>query len=82
MYLERFEYFCPDCLAKGIVSDVLINPEMLIVRGKCPSCGVQGSYKAVDLAKLTEEYATLIASPTIAGQIKVTLRTGKFEIVE
>jgi len=81
MYLERFEYFCPKCRAKGVVTDVLINPELLIVRGKCESCGAESSYKAVDLAKLQAEYAELIAPPSVPeAPAKTTWSTRKFKI--
>jgi hypothetical protein len=56
MYIERFEYFCPDCKLKGIVTDVLVNPDLMIIRGICKECGVQSSYKAVDLSALRTEY--------------------------
>ncbi len=59
MYIERFEYFCPECKQKGIVTDVLLNPELMLIRGQCPACNLQGTYKVVDRAKLSEEYQSL-----------------------
>jgi hypothetical protein len=56
MYIERFEYFCPLCKTKGIVTDVLLNPELMIIRGRCGSCGANSSYKAVDISALSTEY--------------------------
>jgi hypothetical protein len=59
MYIERFEYFCPDCNQKGIVTDVLLNPELVIIRGRCPTCNLQSAYKVVDMAMLQAEYEVI-----------------------
>jgi len=59
MYIERFEYFCPNCKQKGIVTDVLLNPELMIIRGRCSACGLQGSYKVVDMSAMNAEYEVL-----------------------
>jgi hypothetical protein len=59
MYLERFEYFCPNCHRKGIVTDILLNPELMIIRGRCLACNLQSSYKAVDMSALQAEYETI-----------------------
>ena len=59
MYIERFRYFCPACKKKGIITDVLLNPELLIIRGRCPVCNLEGTYKAVDMLNLQAEYEVL-----------------------
>jgi hypothetical protein len=70
MYVERFEYICPDCKKKGIVTDVLLNPEMMIIRGRCPACDLQGAYKIVDRVKLQAEYEALSEVNQVADQQK------------
>ena len=59
MYIEKFEFHCPVCHNKGTVNDVLLNPELLILRGYCPHCQRKGAYKVVDIAKLERDYSAL-----------------------
>lgn len=58
-YLERFEYFCKQCGRKGTVVDILLNPEVLLIRGYCPSCNARGAYKVVDMDVLRREHQAL-----------------------
>jgi len=74
MYIERFEYFCPDCKKKGIVTDVLLNPELMIIRGRCPTCNLQSAYKAVDISYLQAEYQGLPESTR--GEYQMTDEKG------
>jgi hypothetical protein len=55
-YLERFEYCCTKCGKTGCVLDVLLNPEMLLIRGFCPACNKRGSYKVIDIEALRQEH--------------------------
>ena len=59
VYIERFEFHCPVCKQKGIVTDVLLNPDLLILRGYCAACKLPGAYRVVDVAKLEKEYVAL-----------------------
>ena len=51
-HVERFQFFCPDCHTKGIISDVLLNASVLLLRGLCPECGARSQYKAANLETL------------------------------
>jgi hypothetical protein len=62
MHIERFEYFCPDCDQKGVITDVLLNPELMIIRGRCTKCNLQRAYKVVDMSSLRAEYEALSES--------------------
>jgi hypothetical protein len=55
-YLERFEYFCKECGQKGTVIDVLLNPDVLLIRGLCPACNKSGTYKVIDIEALRQEH--------------------------
>jgi len=59
MYLERFEFFCPKCKKKGEITDVLLNPKLMMIRGLCPFCNVKNTYKTVDISALQAEYEVL-----------------------
>jgi hypothetical protein len=58
-YLERFEYFCKQCGSKGTVVDILLNPEVLLIRGYCAGCNARGAYKVVDMDVLRQEHEAL-----------------------
>jgi hypothetical protein len=62
MELDRFEYFCPDCNNKGVVTDVFVNSQLLILRGACPTCGVKSNYKVVERAELKLSHGGLAPS--------------------
>lgn len=70
-YLERFEYFCRECEIKGTVLDVLLNPDVLLIRGYCPSCKKRGTYKVVDIEALREEHATIAREAAREASSKV-----------
>lgn len=55
-YLERFEYSCQQCGNKGSVVDILLNPEVLLIRGFCAPCNKRGTYKAIDIEALRQEH--------------------------
>jgi hypothetical protein len=55
-YLERYEYFCKVCKNKGVVQDILINAEILLIRGYCLACEAGGTYKVVDIDILRREH--------------------------
>lgn len=80
-YLERFEYICRECDKKGTVLDVLLNPEVLLIRGYCPICNKRGLYKAVDMAALREEHDALAQEEAQSSAKKVrwkwSLLTGR-----
>jgi hypothetical protein len=59
MYIERFRFFCPHCKKRGIITDVLLNPELLLIRGRCSVCNLKSTYKAVDMVALQAEYEVL-----------------------
>jgi hypothetical protein len=59
VHIERFEFHCPVCKTKGTITDVLLNPDMLILRGYCTVCQLSGAYKVVDMSKLKKEYGAL-----------------------
>jgi hypothetical protein len=48
MYLERFRFFCPRCKMRGVINDVLLNPELMLIRGHCSVCNLKSTYKAVE----------------------------------
>jgi ribosomal protein L44E len=58
-YLERFEYFCRECEKKGTVLDVLLNPDVLLIRGFCPVCKKRGTYKVIDIEALRQEHEAI-----------------------
>lgn len=58
-YLERFEFYCKDCKRKGTIPDVLLNGEVLLIRGYCPLCKTRGTYKAIDIEALRQEHKLL-----------------------
>jgi len=70
-YLERFEYVCRVCDKKGTVLDVLLNPEVLLIRGFCPACNKRGTYKVVDIEALRHEHDAIAAEES-AGKCKTT----------
>jgi hypothetical protein len=55
-YLERFEYYCKQCGQKGSVLDVLLNPDVLLIRGFCEPCNKHGTYKVIDIEALRQEH--------------------------
>jgi hypothetical protein len=59
MYIERFKFSCPRCKKLGIITDVLLNPELMILRGHCLACDMTSAYKAVDMSMLQAEYEVL-----------------------
>jgi hypothetical protein len=67
-YIERFEYFCKGCGRKGTVIDVLLNPEVLLIRGHCEGCNAQGAYKVVDIDRLRKEYASIVMEESEDGE--------------
>jgi hypothetical protein len=58
-YLERFEFFCQECKRKGTIPDVLLNGEVLLIRGYCPLCKNRGAYKEIDIRALRREHELL-----------------------
>jgi hypothetical protein len=71
VHIERFEFHCPVCKTKGVVTDVLLNPDLLILRGYCAACKLSGTYKAVDMAKLDNEYRALAEDKGSEWQYRV-----------
>jgi hypothetical protein len=59
MYLERFKFFCPICQKPGVITDVLVNSLMMILRGRCAACEQTSEYKAVDVPALLAEHEAL-----------------------
>jgi hypothetical protein len=76
--LERFEYVCRECDKKGSVRDVLLNAEVLLIRGYCSFCKKQGTYKVVDIEALRKEHEAIAreesASHVAVDGDKVTRR--------
>jgi len=66
-YLERFEYICRVCEKKGTVLDVLLNPEVLLIRGYCPTCKKRGTYKVVDIEALRKEHEQIEREESESG---------------
>lgn len=60
---ECVEYFCPSCQTKGFVSEVFINPTVVLVRGGCERCKQPSGMRAVDLLKLAERIDLPESSP-------------------
>jgi hypothetical protein len=71
VYVERFEFFCPGCKKKGVVTDVLLNPDLLILRGYCGDCKLAGTYKIVDRVELEREYQALAEDKGSEWQYRV-----------
>ena len=68
-YLERFEYICRECNVKGSVVDVLLNPDVLLIRGLCPRCNKRGTYKVVDIDALRHEHAEIAQEESASNKL-------------
>jgi hypothetical protein len=66
-YLERFEYFCRECDKKGTVLDVLLNPDVLLIRGFCAVCKKRGTYKVIDIEALRQEHEAIAREESANG---------------
>jgi transcription elongation factor Elf1 len=51
---EKITYYCPHCGQKGFISDVFINPTVLIVNGHCNWCAKRSGVRAIDLLELAQ----------------------------
>ncbi len=69
-YLERFEYVCRECNSKGSVVDVLLNPDVLLIRGFCPRCNKRGTYKVVDIDALRREHLEIAKEDSNSNKLR------------
>ncbi len=76
-YLERFEYVCRVCEKKGTVLDVLLNPDVLLIRGFCAGCRKNGTYKVVDIEALRQEHAAMAREESAGRRQKPAVSKAK-----